>query len=68
VNIVAGKQIVPEFIQHRATAKNLGREALRLLRDPARMDEMKAELSKIKGMLGAFGASQTVANHIVQMA
>jgi lipid-A-disaccharide synthase len=68
VNIVAGKQIVPEFIQHRATAKNLRSEALSLLRDPARMAEMKAELSKIKGMLGATGASRTVADHIIRMA
>ncbi len=68
VNIVAGKQIVPEFIQRRASAGNLKREALRLLRDPARLEEMRTELSKIKGMLGAIGASRTVADHIVRMA
>jgi lipid-A-disaccharide synthase len=68
VNIVAGKQIVPEFIQHRATAKNLKAAALNLLRDPAKVAEMKGELSKIKGMLGAIGASRTVADHIIRMA
>jgi lipid-A-disaccharide synthase len=68
VNIVAGKQIVPEFIQHRATAKNLKTAALNLLRDPAKVAEMKGELSKIKGMLGAIGASRTVADHIIRMA
>ena len=68
VNIVAEKRIVPEFIQHQATAKNLMRAALKLLRDPARISEMKMELSKIRGMLGAHGASRTVAERIAQMA
>jgi lipid-A-disaccharide synthase len=68
VNIVAEKRIVPEFIQHQASAQNLASSALEFLRDPQRMSEMKAELSKIKGMLGAHGASRTVAERIVQMA
>ncbi len=68
VNIVAGKRIVPEFIQHRATARNLRDGALKLLKDPDRMEAMKEELSKIKGMLGSIGASKTVAAHIVRMA
>lgn len=68
VNIVAEKRIVPEFIQHQATAKNLMTAAIALLRDPERVAVMKEELAKIKGMLGAHGASQTVAERIVQMA
>ena len=68
VNIVAEKRIVPEFIQHQATARNLMRSALEFLRDPERMSDMKLELSKIRGMLGAHGASRTVAERIVQMA
>jgi lipid-A-disaccharide synthase len=68
VNIVAGRRIVPEFIQHQATAKNLMRSALEFLRDSDRVSEMKSELSKIRGMLGAHGASRTVAERIVQMA
>ncbi len=67
VNIVAGKRIVPEFIQHRATANAMKNAAVRLLKDPARVDEMKRELSKIRGMLGAIGASRTVADHIYRM-
>ena len=67
VNIVAGKQIVPEFIQHRATAGNLVREALRLLNDERAATDMREELSKLKGMLGERGASQRVAERILQM-
>ncbi|MGB2868498.1 MAG: lipid-A-disaccharide synthase [Bacteroidota bacterium] len=68
VNIVAGKRIVPEFIQHRASPRTLVRGALRLLADEARLSEMKAELSKVKGMLGTVGASRRVAERIVQLA
>ena len=68
VNIVAGKKIVPEFIQHRARASNLAATALRLLSDEKRILEMKAELSKVKGKLGAVGASKRVAEQICQMA
>ena len=67
VNIVAGKQIVPEFIQHRASADNLTREAVRLLRDGQALTDMKRELSKLKSLLGERGASKRVAERILQI-
>ena len=68
VNIVAGRTIVPEFIQHRAGAKRLAQSALKLLGDEKRIAEMKAELSKVRGLLGAPGASRKAAERILQMA
>ncbi|HEY5616183.1 MAG TPA: lipid-A-disaccharide synthase [Bacteroidota bacterium] len=68
VNIVAGKQIVPEYIQHRATATNLARETRRLLNDKDTIKTMRAELSMLRGMLGKHGASQRVAERILQTA
>jgi lipid-A-disaccharide synthase len=68
VNIVAGKQIVPEFVQHKATASNLTAEALRILRDKDGLSAMKEELSKVRGKLGEVGASQRVAERILQVA
>jgi lipid-A-disaccharide synthase len=67
VNIVAGKTIAPEFIQHQANAKNLEKSALELLSDEKQLKEMKTELSKVKGVLGSAGASQKVAERILQM-
>ncbi len=67
VNIVAGKTVAPEFIQHRATAKKLAKEAVRLLNDEKRLKDMRAELSMVKGLLGTVGASQRVAERIMQM-
>jgi lipid-A-disaccharide synthase len=67
VNIAAGKTIVPEFIQHKATAKRMAKSAMKLLNDKRRLADMKAELSKVKIMLGMFGASQRVAERVLQM-
>jgi lipid-A-disaccharide synthase len=67
VNIVAGKTVVPEFIQHRANAKSIAKSALGLLNNEKQLKEMKTELSKVKGMLGSVGASKKVAQQILQM-
>ena len=68
VNIVAGRQIVPELIQHRATAALLAKEALRLLRDESALAAMRKDLMALKGRLGESGASSRVAQQILQMA
>jgi lipid-A-disaccharide synthase len=67
VNIVAGKMIAPEFIQHKATAKKMAISAMRLLNDERKLADMKAELSKVKIMLGTIGASRRVAERVLQM-
>lgn len=68
VNIVAGRRIVPEFIQHKASVRRLVKEALRFLSDERRVAEMKTELAKVRGTLGTTGASRRVAERILQMA
>jgi lipid-A-disaccharide synthase len=67
VNIVAGKRIVPEFIQHRAKASNLAREVLKILRSDSLLTAMKEELQSVRGKLGEIGASARVAERIMQM-
>jgi lipid-A-disaccharide synthase len=67
VNIVAGKMIVPEFIQYKASATRMAKSAIALLKDERRLMEMKAELSKVKAMLGTAGASRRVAERVLQM-
>jgi len=68
VNIVAGKRIVPEFVQHSASARNLAREALRILKNESRLSQMKADLASFKSRLGEAGASRKVAERILQLA
>ncbi len=67
VNIVAGKQIVPECIQHQATAKRLVETALGILRHTPTYDEMKRELSAVRAKLGEMGASKRVAQCITEL-
>jgi lipid-A-disaccharide synthase len=68
VNIVMQRLVVPEFVQYRATASNLATEALKLLRDPERMNVMRSELGSLKAKLGSIGASRRVAERVLAMA
>lgn len=68
VNIVAGKTIVPEFIQNRVAVGTLAQEALKVLRSEQYLKTMRAELSLLKKNLGSIGASRRVARHILRMA
>lgn len=51
VNLVAGKQIVPEIMQHELTGDRLAQEASRLLDDEAARLEMKQELARTAAKL-----------------
>ena len=65
VNIVAGRTIVPEFIQHRATAKNLAESMMDLFEEEGRLATMREELGKVRELLGSSGASAIVADRIM---
>ncbi len=51
VNIVAGRRIVPELVQHRATPSRLGNVLVELLRDEARCAEMRKNLKEVRAKL-----------------
>jgi lipid-A-disaccharide synthase len=51
VNLVAGREIVPEFIQERMTPENLARETLALLESEAAREDMRRDLSEVAGKL-----------------
>jgi lipid-A-disaccharide synthase len=65
VNIVAGRKIVPEFIQFQATPKKISEQVLSILKDPSRIARMKNELAQVKSSLGEKGASSRAARLIV---
>jgi lipid-A-disaccharide synthase len=55
VNLVAGRRVVPELIQHEMTGERLAAEALALLEsEPARV-EMKAGLGEVARRLASHG-------------
>ena len=51
VNLVAGRQVVPELIQHEMTADSIATEACRLLEDPERRTAMRGDLAEVAGKL-----------------
>ncbi len=65
VNIVAGKKIIPEFIQHAAAPRRIANEVVAILKDPARLEQMKKELNKVKSSLGEPGAASRAAKIII---
>ncbi|MBM3312417.1 MAG: lipid-A-disaccharide synthase [Candidatus Aminicenantes bacterium] len=64
VNILAGRPVVPEFIQRRFEAEGLAAEALRLLADGERRTAMRAEFLKIRESLGEENAAGNVAREL----
>ncbi|MGH7166078.1 MAG: lipid-A-disaccharide synthase, partial [Nitrospiraceae bacterium] len=66
VNIVAGRGIVTELIQHEATAERLSEEGHRLLRDEAALSGMRAAFRAVRDSLGSPGASRRAAEAVLK--
>src|SRR6059036_2763394 len=64
-NVLADKQVVPEFIQHRAKPQDLAKAILQLLDDPMKRQEMISGFDKIAAQLGESGASARAAKAIL---
>ena len=65
INIIAGKKIIPEFIQFQATAANISRQAITLLSDQVQRQDMQNKLSAACLNLGLPGASKRAAETIL---
>ncbi len=66
VNIVAGRKIVPEFIQFNAQPKMIARAAVELLQEPGRTKQMLEDLAGVKIRLGTPGAAERAAKLILE--
>jgi len=60
-NLVAGKRLVPEFLQGAVDPVALAREAGSLLQDDTRREQIVEELKRIRAKLGGGGASERAA-------
>jgi len=65
VNIVAAKEIVPEFIQFNARPKIIARAAVELLQEPSQNKKMLEDLAYVKLSLGEPGAAERAAKIIL---
>src|SRR5438045_9214477 len=64
-NVLANKEVVPEFIQHRAKPNMIVKAVLQLINDPAAPDRMISEFDQIVANLGEGVASEKAARAIV---
>lgn len=65
-NVLANKEVVPEFIQHRARPDAIAKTVLQLINDPTARDRTISEFDRIVAKLGEGGASEKAARAIVE--
>jgi lipid-A-disaccharide synthase len=65
VNIVAGKEVVPEMYQWRAKPELLAKAAVSMIRD-GRLPEIRKDLAEVRKKLGQPGASKRAAEEILK--
>jgi lipid-A-disaccharide synthase len=65
VNILAGRSLVPELIQHEATPQRVAQAAQALLANPDRYAALRQDLLSLRRVLGEPGASRRAAQEIL---
>ena len=68
VNLVAERQIVPEFLQEAFTPEVVAGEAVRFLTDASHAAETRAALRAVREKLGGPGASRRAAEQVLDVA
>ena len=66
-NVVAQKQIVPEFVQYQAKPELIAKEAMDILTNKTKYNSIKKDLAQIKTHLGSPGASRRAAESITAL-
>ncbi|MCK9273529.1 MAG: lipid-A-disaccharide synthase [Syntrophales bacterium] len=61
VNIIAGRKVVPEFIQGEAQPGNMATEVFNIIDDSSKRDEIKAGLREVRHKMGQPGAAARAA-------
>ncbi len=66
-NLLAGREVYPEFLQDAATPENVALAALDLLRNESRRQKIKSQLAQIIASLGQPGANKRAATSIASL-
>jgi lipid-A-disaccharide synthase len=64
-NLLAGKAVLPEFVQDAATSDALAEATLKLLTTPGALTEARKELIQVRQLLGPPGATERAAERIL---
>ncbi|MEE8553082.1 MAG: lipid-A-disaccharide synthase [Desulfobacterales bacterium] len=67
VNLIAGKEIVPELLQDKASPRKIADKVYEMLSDASGLERLRNELLGINDALGGPGASERVADIAVGM-
>jgi lipid-A-disaccharide synthase len=67
VNLVAGRQIVPELVQDEACSENIVAAIENIINDPDELTVLKEQLRTLRDKLGGAGASEKVARIALEM-
>ncbi len=67
VNVVAGRRVVPELLQHDFTPENLAQTVRALLKDEALRNQMRANLLDVRRQLGQPGAAARAAGLALEL-
>ncbi|HEY3196786.1 MAG TPA: lipid-A-disaccharide synthase [Nitrospirales bacterium] len=66
-NLIAGRSFIPELIQTHASPERLAAEARRILKDDRYRNDMRAEMVRVRALLGEPGASKRAAKTIIKL-
>jgi lipid-A-disaccharide synthase len=67
VNLIAGRQVVPELIQSDFTPERVASEILSLLRDPGARAKVREGLAEVRQRLGPAGAVERAADAVAEL-
>jgi lipid-A-disaccharide synthase len=67
VNIIAGREVAPEYLQNEMTPENISAKAVELLSDQAKKEAMRRDLAVVRASLGSPGASLRAARVILPL-
>jgi len=66
-NIIAGRTVVDELIQDKASPENISKSALDILRDPKRRNDIIKGYEEVRTRLGAGGAAEKAADAVFKI-
>ena len=68
VNVIAGESVVPELVQGEFTPEAVSDEIVSFLREPARAEQTRLALGRVRKQLGTSGASRRAAEAVLEEA
>jgi lipid-A-disaccharide synthase len=67
INVLAGRELVPEFMPYYRSAEPIGQTAVEMLLQPDRLRQMRDELRQVIAPLAGRGASEAAAEMLLDM-